>query len=473
MSANLASSNARDSKASPLVNTGMKRSSQMSASRRSSFASASSTRSRASSIVVSGDVKSASGAHNHVLLYKDFDDIPLDDVVANVDFLSSERAFNKTSGLLDAVEMELDAGPPFEMLTFATSGVDDNHAVNRAAVAGDEKPKSGGASSHESAEKRLLLHDAAACTLAKSALRRLSKGGGGFHRRLEDPGLKDFRLYLSAGYEKQEQVCRTTYSSLMGPRVPASEGNIFAATSLFSKAPEGSGLGHSSRTLQRSACEVALLHHLSLARRAYALVSKGKFVQAMTVCAHAMRSKSSDAVMSHMLDDALRRGGAAAEPVAGSHGTRDAWTAQLQQAAVEIHTFFVHIMAVASANMGSFLHAIKLYASWIAAIHVDSQWWFSASLSSFHQLTPAHLISMLPLSQRQQVVASAKAVTAIHLMSGQFSNEVMSACLRSSSKQRQHMWQSLPADSMAAFPSLESEMSEWMAFAARKFHYCF
>jgi hypothetical protein len=471
MSANMASSNARDSKASPPPgNTGMNRSSLMSTSRRSSLAaSASPTRSRSSSSAVSGDVLSPSGVHKHVLLYKDFDDIPLDDVVANVDFLSSERAFNKTTGLLDAVEMELDAGPPFEMLTFATSGVDDNHAVNRAAR--DDKPQNVSASNHESAENRLLLHDAAACTLAKSALRRLSKGGGGFHRRLEDPGLKDFRLYLSAGYEKQEQVCRATYSSLMSSGEAASEGNIFAVTSLFSKTPESNVLGHSSRTLQRSACEVALLHHLSLARRAYALVSRGKFVQAMTVCAHAMRSKSSDAVMSHLLDDALRRRGPAAEQVGGSQSARDAWNTQLQQAAVEIHTFFVHIMAVASANMGSFLHAIKLYASWVAAIHVDSQWWFSASLSSFHQLTPAHLIPMLPLSQRQQLVSSAKAVTAMHLMSGQFSNEVISACLRSSSKQRQQMWQSSPNDSTAALPSLELEMSEWLR--CRKFRCCF
>jgi hypothetical protein len=226
----------------------------------------------------------------------------------------------------------------------------------------------------------------------------------------------------------------------------ASEGNIFAVTSIFNKTSQGIEIGQTNRTLQRSACEVALLHHLSLARRAYALVSKGKFLQALSVCTHAMRSKSSDAVMSHLLDDALR-------PGTNRSIETDAWNVLSRQAAIEIHTFFVHIMAVASANMGSFLHAIKLFASWIAAIHVDSQWWFSASLSSFQQLNPANLTAQLPLPLRQQLVASAKAVTAMHLMCGQFSNEVMSAC----SKQRQQMRQGLRADSM---PTIESEMSE-------------
>ena len=245
------------------------------------------------------DNDSSKGDTSKLLLrYKDFDDIPLANVVANVNFLSSERVFNRNSGLLDALEPELDPGTPFDMLTFATSHVDDNHA-----------PSSGGnnsSSSHASAEKRLIFHDAAACTLAKSALRQLGTRGGGLHRRLEDPGLKDFRLYLSAGYEKQEHLYRATFSSLTGLREMASAGNIFAATSLFNKSLEGSGLGPASRTLQRSACEVTLLHHLSLARRAYALVCRGRFAQALLVCTHAMRSKSSDAIMSRLLDDALR-----------------------------------------------------------------------------------------------------------------------------------------------------------------------
>jgi hypothetical protein len=180
------------------------------------------------------------------------------------------------------------------------------------------------------------------------------------------------------------------------------------------------------------------------------------------VCAHAMRSKSSDAIMSRLLHDALRHrvavlpGGSAA---GSTSGDADAWNALLKQAAVEIHTFFVQIMAAACANMGSFLHAIKLCSSWIAAIHVDSKWWFSASLSSFQLLAPDHLNSQLPLSQRQQFVATAKAVTAMHLMCGQFSNEVMSACLHSCSKQRQQMRHVIVADSKSQSPSLELEMS--------------
>lgn len=379
-----------------------------------------------------------------VLHYKDFDDVPLEQVVANVNFLASERVFNKSSGLLDAQEPDLDPGSPFDMLTFASSNVDGDHAL------GADRSGNGHFCNHASAENRLLMHDAAACSLAKSALRRLCTRGGGLHRRIEDPGLKDFRLYLSAGYQKQEQLYKAAFSSLKDLREVASEGNIFAVTSIFNKTSQGIEIGQTNRTLQRSACEVALLHHLSLARRAYALVSKGKFLQALSVCTHAMRSKSSDAVMSHLLDDALR-------PGTNRSIETDAWNVLSRQAAIEIHTFFVHIMAVASANMGSFLHAIKLFASWIAAIHVDSQWWFSASLSSFQQLNPANLTAQLPLPLRQQLVASAKAVTAMHLMCGQFSNEVMSACLRSCSKQRQQMRQGLRADSM---PTIESEMSE-------------
>jgi hypothetical protein len=90
---------------------------------------------------------------------------------------------------------------------------------------------------------------------------------------------------------------------------------------------------------------------------------------------------------------------------------------------------------------------------------VDSKWWFSASLSSFQLLTPHHLNSQLPLSQREQFVAAAKAVTAMHLMCGQYSNEVMSACLQSCSKQRRQMWHGVAADSVSHSPSLESEMS--------------
>jgi len=403
------------------------------------------------------DNDSSKGNTSKLLLhYKDFDDIPLANVVANVNFLSSERVFNRNSGLLDALEPDLDPGTPFDMLTFATSNVDDDHAFS-----------SGGSdcsSSHASAEKRLIFHDAAACTLAKSAVRQLGARGGGLHRRLEDPGLKDFRLYLSAGYEKQERLYRAAFSRATGLREVASAGNIFAATSLFNKSLEGSALGPASRTLQRSAGELTLLHHLSLARRAYALVCRGRFAQALLVCTHAMRSKSSDAVMSRLLDDALRHA-AAVLPGGGNADNRsrdaDAWNVLLKQAAVEIHTFFVHIMAVACANMGSFLHAIKLCASWVAAIHVDPKWWFSASLSSFQLLAPHHLNSQLPLSQRQQFVAAAKAVTAMHLMCGQFSNEVMSACLHSCSKQRQqlHTSQGIAADSLSHSPSLESEMS--------------
>jgi hypothetical protein len=462
MSASKAASNATESNSPSTVNPAVIRhtSSRGVTSRKSSLASATSTqRSRSGSNTM--NVDSTNGPSQQLLFYKDFDDVPLDDVVASVEILSSARVFNKSSGLLDALEPDLDPGTPFETLTFATSRVDDNHAT----AFGSVDSQIGNTSSHESAAKRLLLHDAAACTLAKSALGRLCIHGGGVHRRLEDPGLKDFRLYLSAGYEKQERLFGTTYSSVTGSRDVASEGNIFAVTSLFDKTLQGNALGQSSRTLQHSACEVALLHHLSLARRAYSLVSRGRFLQAMTACTHAMRSKSTDAIMSNLLADALRRRTqAAAEAFGGAAGgsrsnETDFWSAQLQQAALEIHTFFIHIMAVACANMGSFLHAIKLYASWIAAIHVDSQWWFSASLASFQHITPAHIISKLPMSQRQQLISSAKAVTAIHLMSGQFSNEVMSACMSSCSKQREHMWQNSRAGSMDSLPPLELEMS--------------
>jgi hypothetical protein len=458
MSASKAASNATESNAPSSANPAVSRyaSSHRVTSRKSSLASSTSTqRSRSNSNTLM-NVDSTSGPSKQLFFYKDFDDIPLDDVVASVEFLSSARVFNKSSGLLDALESDLDPGTPFETLTFATSRVDDNHA----SAFGSVDSQTGSTSSHESAAKRLLLHDAAACTLAKSALGRLCVHGGGVHRRLEDPGLKDFRLYLSAGYEKQEQLY-ATYSNV----TVAAEGNIFAVTSLFDKTLQGNVLGQTSRTLQHSACEVALLHHLSLARRAYALVSRGRFLQAMTACTHAMRSKSTDAIMSNLLADALRRRTqAAAEAFGGAAaGSRsnetDFWSEQLQQAALEMHTFFIHIMAVACANMGSFLHAIKLYASWIAAIHVDSQWWFSASLASFQHITPAHLISKLPMSQRQQLISSAKAVTAIHLMSGQFSNEVMSACMSSCSKQREHMWQNSRTTSMDSLPPLELEMS--------------
>ena len=402
------------------------------------------------------ETNSNRGLSKWLLLYKDFDDIPLGEVVAGVSFLSSERVFNKSSGLLGALELDIDPGNPLEMLTFATSHVDDNHALGSctAEIGASQNGKTG---SHASAEKRLLLHDAAACRLARSALSRLCTRGGGLHRRLEDPGLKDFRLYLSAGYEKQEKSFSAAFFGATGLREAASQGNIFAFTSLFNKELEGIGLALPSRILQRSACEVSLLHHLSLARRAYVLVARGRFSQALSLCTHAMRSKSSDAIMSHLLDDALRR----RTPSAGGNRFDDAdsWNVHLKQAALETHTFFVHIMAVACANMGSFLHAVKLYATWIAAIHVDSQWWFSASLSSFQQLAPAQLCPSLPLLQRQQLAASAKAVTAMHLMCGQFSNEVMSACLRSTSKQRQQLRQNLQTDPMANAPSLESEMS--------------
>jgi hypothetical protein len=399
--------------------------------------------------------KFKSGTFKSALLYNDFDDIPLGNVVSNVDFLNSERAFNRNSGLLDALKVDIDPGDPFEMLTLATSRVDDGRALGR---------RNDVVSSRVSAEERLLLHDVASCNLAQSALRRLRFRGGGLHRRLEDPGLKDFRLYLSSGYEKQEKLYKASFSNSIGPQQEASEGNIFAATSLFKNTVEGTDLGHTSRTLQQSACEVALLHHLSLARRAYALVSKGRFLQALSVCIHAMRSKTSDTIMSHLLKDALHRqalgfdkgkGAGARKPPNG-----DANNVQLmKQAALEIHTFFIHIMATACGNMGSFLHAIKLYASWIAAIHVDAQWWFSASVSSFQLLAPEHLTPQLPLSQREHLVSAAKAITAIHLMCGQFSNEVMSACLCSCSKQRQDMRKNLSHAHSTDLPSLESEMS--------------
>lgn len=415
----------------------------MSPSRRPSRSRSPGRRSPSSS---STSADSAKDLHGGVLHYHDFDDVPLEQVVSNVNFLASERVFNKSSGLLDAQQLDLDPGNPLDMLTFASSNVDGDHTL------GGDAFDNAHSSNHASAENRLLMHDAAACSLAKSALRRLCLRGGGFHRRIEDPGLKDFRLYLTAGYQKQEQLFRASFSNLTDLREVACEGNIFAVTSIFDKTSQGAEMGQTSRTLQRAACEVALLHHLSVARRAFVLVSKGKFLQALSVCTHAMRSKSSDAVMSHLLDDALRFG-------CKRSTATDAWDAHSRQAALEIHTFFVHIMAAACANMGSFLSAIKLFASWTAAIHVDSQWWFSASLSSFQLLTPAHLIPQLPLSLRQQFVDSAKAITAMHLMSGQFSNEVMSACLRSCSKQRQQMRQNLETDSMANSPTIESEMS--------------
>ncbi len=420
--------------------------------RRSSGSMSPSRRSSTSSSTSADPAKDLSGG---VLFYRDFDDVPLEQVVSNVQFLASERVFNKRSGLLDAQQLNLDPGDPFNMLTFASSNVDGDHALGGGAFDATHS------SNHASAENRLLMHDAAACSLAKKALRRLCMRGGGLHRRIEDPGLKDFRLYLTAGYQKQEQLYRATFSNSTGMRELVSEGNIFAVTSIFNKTPHGIEMGQTSRTLQRSACEVALLHHLSVARRAFALVSKGKFLKALSACTHAMRSKSSDAVMSHLLDDALRFG-------CNKLTDTDAWNLHSRQAALEIHTFLVHIMATACANMGSFLSAIKLFASWIAAIHLDSQWWFSASLSSFQQLNPAHLIPQLPLPVRQQFVDSAKAVTAMHLMCGQFSNEVMSACLRSCSKQREQMRQNLHTNPMASSPTIESDMSA-SAHPATKF----
>jgi len=432
-------------------------------SRQTSFSSSAAAPLSSPSSATSSGANSNRSLSKSLLFYKDFDDIPLGDVVAGVHFLSSERVFNKSSGLLGALELDIDPGNPLEMLTFATSHVDDNHALDHVRNADSAASQNGKDGSHASAEKRLLLHDAAACRLARSALRRLCIRGGGLQRRLEDPGLKDFRLYLSAGYEVQEKTFSAAFSGFTSLRESAAQGNIFAVTSLFNKELEGIGLGLPSRILQRSACEVSLLHHLSLARRAYVLVIRGRFAQALSLCTHAMRSKSSDAIMSHLLDDALHRRTPATGGLGSFGGNKsddaDAWNVQLKQAALEIHTFFVQIMAVACANIGSFLHAVKLYATWIAAIHVDSQWWFSASLSSFQLLAPSHLSSRLPLLQRQQLVASATAVTAMHLMCGQFSNEVMSACLRSSSMQRQQLRQSLQADARVNAPSLESEMS--------------